>query len=194
MKKLAALLMVFVLAFLSCACKKDKKENTVTGADIEYYAKIGQIPESDIKLSADPDSVLSKLKKSQNSSALESHDHEEGAEEIEIPVIESGDYSEILGNNFQYYYKTEDKSGGITAITATAAAFGYDPDTVLIEIETDLKSRNIKYEVTSGKLSDFYFFSFSDDNCKFLTCESEKNSVVFAFIESKLSAAAVYAK
>ena len=46
MKKSAALLMVFVLAFLFCACKKDKKENTVTGADIEYYAKIGQIPES----------------------------------------------------------------------------------------------------------------------------------------------------
>lgn len=193
MKKAAALLMVFIFSLSLCACKKYKKENTVTGADIEYFAKIGQIPESDIKLSADPDEVLSKLKKSQNSSDLESHDHEEAGEEIEIPVIESGDYSEILGNNFQFYYKTEDKTGGITAITATAAVFGYDPDTVLIEIENDLKSRNIKYEVTSGKLSDFYFFSFSEDNCEFLTCKSEKNSVVFAFIESKLCAAAVYA-
>lgn len=193
MKKVTALLICLILSLSFCGCK-EKKESKVEGADIEYYANVGQIPESEIRLSNDPDKVLSKLRENQNSSGLESHDSDEEGEQAEIPVIETGDYSEIAGENFQYYYKTADKNSGITAITATAAAFGYEPDTVIIEIEADLDSKKIKYETKSGNFSDYYFFSFSADPCEFLICEFDKNTVVFAFTQSKLCAAAVYAK
>ena len=45
MKKLFSLVLVFVIVFSFTACGKKDTSSDINSVDIEYYAKLGQIPE-----------------------------------------------------------------------------------------------------------------------------------------------------
>lgn len=190
MKKVLALLLSVLLALSFCACKS-KKENSASGADVEQYVKIGQIPESGYKLKDNVDEALKKMKAEYKPDDMDGHSGEEEAQ-AELPVFENGEYTEIMCGDFQYYYNTEKKDSGISAVVSFSKAFGFEADTVSVEVVNGLKSRGIEAELKKGTLNDYYFLSFGSDECEYITYSVNGNTAVFVFVESRLSAAAVY--
>lgn len=190
MKKITAFLLAMIMVLSFCACKS-KKKNSVSGADVKQYVKLGQIPESDYKLGDNVDKALEKMKSEYKPAGLDGHSDEEEAQ-AELPVFENGEYTEIMCGDFQYYYKTEKKDSGICAIVSFSKAFGFESDTVSVEVINGLKSRGIDAELKKGTLNDYYFLSFGSDECEYITYSANGNTAVFVFVESRLSAAAVY--
>ena len=72
MKKILALLLSMLLVLSFCACKS-KKENSASGADVEQYVKIGQIPESGYKLRDNVDEALEKMKAEYKPDDMDGH-------------------------------------------------------------------------------------------------------------------------
>ena len=97
MKRSIALVLVLMLLFGLCGCNDGKKSGG-NGIDIEYYAKLGQIPENDITLGTSPEDLKTALDK--RAAEAEKKDEDYGYNEIE------GDQNVLIEEGpYDYYYK-----------------------------------------------------------------------------------------
>ncbi len=190
MKKIIALLLVFSLfALAGCGGKMGKKD--YKGVDVEYYANLGQIPESEIKIGDDADKTYGDL--------MDKYAHDENVEEGEAHEetfclqFEEGEHTVISVPAVNYYYKTDKKSEGISAIAIFEKAYGYDLGVMYVEIQDEMNSRGFEAELKDLDKKDGFFMPYVE-GCKSLTYEFEKNKVVFVFYENALSATAIVRK
>lgn len=194
MKKLLAALMCFVLLFSFAACGKgDKKANDAV--DLQYYAKIGQIPEMPYKLGAKCDKVEDELQAeydaflSNDPHNSADHDHDHYAEEIYLSINDKGDYVFIDNGSKYYLYKNAEKKEGISCIVTFGDAFGFKMGTFIYNLKTAMPSIEFtENEITDGSI----FFADYLTNGTVLTAELQDVTVMFIFQENELYATAMY--
>lgn len=186
MKKIIALLLVFCLcALVGCGGKMGKKD--YKGVDVEYYAKLGKIPESEIKLGDGVDKTYGDL--------MEKYGHKETEdetvhEETFCLQFEEGKRTVISIPTVNYYYETDKKGEGISAIAIFEKAYGYDLGVMYVEIQEEMKSRGFEAELKNLDKEEGFFMPYVE-GCKSLTYQFEKNKVIFVFYENALSATAI---
>lgn len=194
MKKLLAALMCLVLLFSFAACgKKDKKNNDAV--DLEYYAKVGQIPEIPYKLGTKCDKVEKELSDkyeeylANDPENSPDHDHDHYAEDTYFEIVDEGDYFFINGGSCYYFYQKNEKNDGISCIVTFGDAFGFKMSTFIYEIKNAMPSVEFKEEdITEGML--FFDENLSDGTV--LYTEFNGVTVMFVFLEGELYATAMY--
>lgn len=193
MKKIIALLMATIMLLSFTACGKSKKQNE-NFVDLEYYAKLGQMPEAEYSLGDDVDTVINELTKkrddimnSEQPDTDDSHNHDE--QQFYFEVTE-GEKSVLLDNGtISYYYKKAKKQEGVSCIVSNDKAFGFENGTVIIEVKEALEG----FELTEEALNDENgFFAFGISDGIVLTAEFKGVVISFVFQENELRAAAMY--
>ena len=180
MKRLVLILVCLSLVFCFAGCDKKNTSSGKESVDVEYFAKLGQIPECEYKLGTDASEILKDFEeKTKNPpSADESFYYEE---------IERGDYNGILSADQSYYCKKSDKKKEVTHIVDYGTAYGFSIGAVSIEIKNALA--DMGFETAERDISDSEKqFVIASDNCTCLEYEFEKNTVVFVFADNALCA------
>ena len=194
MKKLFAMLLTFALlvSFAGCGDKTKKNNDNV---DLQYYAKIGQIPEVEYKLSAKCDKVEKELSDkyeeylANDPENSPDHDHDHYAEDTYFEIVDEGDYIFINGGSRFYLYQKSEKKNGISCIVTFGDAFGFKMGTFIYEIKNAMPSIEFKEEaITEGKI---FFDEYLSDGTV-LTTEFDGVTVMFIFLDGELYATAMY--
>lgn len=181
MKKLICLMLTAVFIFSLAACKKDNTESDSNSVDLEYYAKLGRIPECDYTIGESVEKVKSEL------SAL--NEKYQGENEFMYSVEEGNKTVEINNGTFLYYYTKENEANGISYIVCLGKAYGFEPGTVSIEV-TDALSEYKYTEETANDDNAFFLFDYT--NCSVFKYEFENYAVSFVFQDNALCATAIY--
>ena len=180
MKKIICIILCFVFALSFTACKKDSKQNVDHAIDIEYYAKIGQINDLDLKLGDSIDDAKALLNKTTD-------DHGES----NYFDYQSGDYTVMTDGTVCGCYKTDDKSTGITHIVKYGDAFGFTVGDMSTQIR-DVMSK-MGYEATERDATKTdTFFLPAASGMTVLDYKIKDTAVLFIFQEHALSATVIY--
>ncbi len=181
MKKLACFMLTVLMIFSFMACQKENNESEKNTIDLEYYAKLGQIPECDYMLGDSVNKVKSEL------SAL---DEKYKGENGFVYMVQEGEKTvEINNGDYLYFYTKDNEANGISYIVNLGTAFGFEPGTVSIEITDALSA----YEYTEEEANDDNTFFLPDfTNCTVFKYEFDNHVVSFVFQDNALCATAVY--
>lgn len=180
MKKIISLMLVFVFMFTFACCGNEKKEEESGTLDIEYYAKLGQMPECNYDLGTDPEKIKSEL-----SSLSES----ENADNMVYNVTEGENNVLIDNGTLCYYYKKAEPEKGIGCIVNYGKAYGFEIGTVIVEVKKAISGCDYIEEPMNEENS---FFMFGVENGTVLKCTAEGNNVVFVFENNALCATAIF--
>lgn len=178
MKRLIAVLLIFVFSCSLVGCKKE--ENKVSeddfSNDLTYYLSLGQIKEADFALGTTPEAIENaELESSEAVTGIGNHDHEHGITKEEGRVS----YHYIYGP-FHYYYNKGKEENGISFIASFDTAYGFSAgSTNKFEIENALKS--LKFTSKIADEDDMFFMMFLLDDCEMLIYESGKYQLTFYF-------------
>ena len=182
MKRILSLLLCLTLVLSFAACGKDKSEKQEKiGIDVQYYAKLGKIPEFKYALGDNGESAVKAFEKELENST----DHHDG-----YCNVYEGDTKttvDVSGATFIYDNKTKK----IEKIICFNKSYEFALDTVTIEIKKAMASYGFEAEtrsLTDQELS--LFFATSDSTA--LEYEFDNNTVVFAFSENMLFATMIY--
>ncbi len=191
MKKILCLLTVLALLFSLCACGKNGTNSTVSSnhsVDVAYYASLGQIPELDFALGANPDDILNAQKEHTDSSETDDHDHSQAPGIVK----QEGNLSVLLdAGTTRYYYEKAKTEKGISAIVCLNGAYGFLKDSgVTITIE------QIKAAIPSASCTektptedDLFFLPDTSSNAKVLIYTfNNKYKLQFFFVDGVFSA------
>lgn len=192
MKKLLSLFLCFCLLFSFTGCG-DKKKTNNSKIDLEYYAKLGQIPEAEYTLGADIDNAINELTEKfndyQNSHGDDpDHSHDHNQSDFMFDVVEGENNVLIDNGTINYYYNKKNKDKGISYIVNYDTAFGLEIGTVSSEVSKNLSNYNLKEE----PLSDDAFFVSYLTNGTVLKTEIENVAILFVFSDNQLFATAIY--
>ena len=178
MKKIISVVFLLIFAILLASCAAKDKNSNENYVDIEYYAKLGQIPECEVVLGdikSEAENILKKPTPENDESFFE---------------IEEGKENVLLNNGiYNCYYKTKNKDDGISCIVTYDKAFGFEVGTLSIEIKEALSSFELQEESLNEKNA---FFLWGAAEGSILKYQTEKNTVTFVFIDNALCATAVY--
>ena len=184
MKKVLALVISCLFLFCLTGCKDGQtKKNGSGGVDIEYYAKLGQIPECEITLGTKPEKVKETIENRENESG---DDHEHGG------------YNEIEGTNnvlieegsYDYYYKKADPEKGVAYIVSYQDAYGFKIGDIIVEVEKQLGDYEVEKLGANEKNAFFYFGDY--EKAQILRIPFKNNTVMFLFEDNSLCATAIY--
>ena len=182
MKRIIALALSIVFIFCLCGCKSGKSKGS-NGVDIEYYAKLGQIPENDVVLGTTYEELIEVLDKRGQEAEKNGEDY--GYNEFE------GDNNVLISEGpYDYYYKKADSKKEIGFIISYGTAFGFEKDEVILNVENTVKEFDYKKESANEQNAFFYLGDYS--KAEVLKVNFEKTTVIFLFEESVLTATAIY--
>lgn len=180
MKKLLAICLCFVLTFVFAACgDRDKYEEVV---DVEYYANIGQMPETDYAIGAKIATVKSELEAAA-----------EQSEDVGYYCNEGFEYTIIGDGNFSYCYENEKENEGITTIVSFGETYGFAHGESLTRVKEVMEALEITAEEREPESGELFFLPVSS-NPSVLQCDFEKYTILFVFEENSLCAGAISAK
>lgn len=179
MKNFLCILLSLLLLCSFVACG-DKEKQGSSEIDLEYYVKLGQIPESEYQIGSDPEEIKTKLKE-----FAENPENEHAV----YDVIEGENNVLIDGGLYNYYYKKVNKSNGVSYLISYDTAFGFEIGDVVIEVREAFKDIDFKEEPLTDKNS---FFLPGTSEGLVLTTEIAKHTVSFVFIDNALCATALY--
>ncbi len=182
MKKLLSVFLCLITAFTFAACGGKEKNKDVAKVDLEYYAKLGQIPECKYKLGDNADTVESEL-------SAEYEKAGEAGEDAVYEVTEGEKTVRIDNGDFLYYYVKDNKNAGISYIVSLDTAYGFASGTPLLEVTNSLKGFDYTEETADENNT---FFLLGSQSPTVLKYSFDKNSVLFVFDENSLCAVAVY--
>ena len=183
MKRILSLILCVALIFTFAACgeKGENKDKQKIGVDVEYYAKLGKIPEFEYKLGDNGEDAAKAIAKSLESST----DHHDG-----YCNVYEGDKKttvDVSGASFVYDNKTKK----IEKIICFNTAYEFALDTVVIEVQKAMSSYGFEQEpraITSDEAS--LLFATSDSTV--LEYKFEGANVAFAFYDNALFATMIY--
>ena len=178
MKRVLSFILVFALILSFAACGKKDTSSTDNGIDVEYYAELGSMPESEYSLGQDVDTLKTKLEEIYNT-----------VEESVFNVVEGEKTVQIDSGTFQYYYVKEKQSDGISYIVNFDKAYGFAPGTVSVEIKDALKDFKYSEEALNDDNAFFVLGSMEGNVVKY---KFSKNTVSFIFVNDALYATAIY--
>lgn len=180
MKKFISLILCIALVCICFSgCKDNKKYETTGSVDVEYYAKLGQMPECEYSLGTDAEAIKEKAEKHFNESEEAYYSLEEGEKSV---LIDTGD--------FKYYYEKEKADKGVSLIVNNNTAFGFSLGTVSVEIENALSK--FKGEKVTDVENDLFFVISATDNVEGIKYIFGDNAVIFVFSDNALIATAIY--
>lgn len=166
MKRLLCALILIALLFAFAGCN-EKPTTANGGLDIAYYADLGSVPESDVKLGDDVP--------------------KETEEDDTYFFIEDGKNSYFSSGDFMYFYDPDAKETKVYAIAALSKFFGFEIGAVSIEVTDTLTAAGIEYTERAASEKDVFFLPSGDFTV--VECKNLKNSLVFVFEENSLCAA-----
>lgn len=175
MKRVLMIVLSLALMITFVSCDKKNTSSDVEGIDVEYYAKIGKVPECEYRIGSKAEDILSKLKA------------ENGEESSYYGEMESGDYKVITTSGFNYFYKKD----AVCYIVDYDVAYGYDIGTISIEIKKDMSARG--FETSERDLTeDEKSFIMGALNCTCFEYNFGKNTVLFVFQDNALCATVLH--
>lgn len=163
------LILLCALTVLSFAGCKDTGK-TSHSVDIEYFANMGAVPESELKIG---DSVPE----------IEEYDDN-------YFVSSDGDDSFFSNGEFNFFYDTSEKEPKINKIACFSKSFGFEIGDISIEIINALEDAGIKYTERAEKDGELSFLPKSD-NRSVVECRSLKHKLVFVFEDNALCATVI---
>lgn len=180
MKKVIALFLCLVLSlvFVGCAEKgktEDKKESH--SVDVEYYAKIGQIPEHKYALGDDAEKMIKEFDDIDQKNAEES---EEDHTHSVYSLIEGDDHNILIYESAKYYYKSDSK---VSAIVSLDDSYGFKVGDVSHQITKVLG----ECEEKKGDKETLFFLPMPE-SCTYIEYKFGDNTLIFAFEENLLCA------
>ncbi len=192
MKKIISLLLCLCFIFAFVGCDEDKK-SAESVIDLEYYAKIGQIPEVKYALGADADDTAIELSGLMSETPEETPDdqHNHDQQDFFYEYVEGEDNILLDNGTIGYYYNKDNKEKGISYIVCYDKAFGFELGTVSVEIKEQLPEYKFKEEEVSDENA---FFATYISNGTVLKTEIKNVVIMFVFQENELFATAIYDK
>lgn len=182
MKKIFCLMLSFIMIISFAACGKDKEKKKTAEVDIEYYAKLGEIPECDYKLGTDPKTINADL-----SSKAESVVN--AGEEYAYDVTEGEKSVRIDNGDFSYFYEKGKESAGISYIAAFDVAYGFSMGTSIIDVKDSLAGFDYTEEPADQNNA---FFLMGIENGAVMRYTFDDTAIIFVFQDNELFAAAIY--
>jgi len=193
MKKIVSIILCFVFIFGLAACGKEKVSNN-SNIDLEYYAKLGKMPETDFTLGDDIDEVIKKLTDKQEQFDNEheedlDHSHDHNQADFIFNVTEGKKNVLIDNGAINYYYNKDNKKNGISFIVNYDTAFEFEIGTLISEVEENLTG----YELTEEEPNEeeIFFVSYITD-ASVLKTRINDVAIIFVFQENMLFATAMY--
>lgn len=193
MNRLLSLFVCLCLLFSFTGCG-DKKKSNSNNIDLEYYAKLGQMPEAEYTLGTDVDKVIKELTAKfddyQNSHGDDpDHSHDHNQADFMFEVIEGENNILIDNGTVNYYYNKKNKDNGISYIVNFDTAFDLEIGTVSSEVRKYLSDYDLKEEPLTD---DNAFFVSYLTNGTVLKTEIEDVAILFVFEDNQLFATAIY--
>lgn len=185
MKKFIALFLCFVLvlAFAGCANKdkSDSKNDDAHSVDVEYYAKIGKMPEHEYAIGTDAEKMKKDFEAEDQKNA---EDSEDGHIHSVYSLIEDEEYDILIYENAKYYYGQD---GKVSMIVSLDDSYGFKVGDISKEIinavgETDEKK---------GDKETLFFLPMSE-TYTYAEYSFGENNVIFVFDGNLLCATAIY--
>lgn len=180
MKKVFSLMICICLSLSFVGCGKSEKKSEPEGIDVEYYANLGKMPESQYALGDDAEAAMTEL---------EADSQENGDS---YGTMENNGYSVLILNGIHLYYKSDNSDKGFTHIISFNEAYGFEIGTVSIEIKETLEEFGFESAERDIDEKEAFFVVGGTDNCTCLEYEFKKNTVMFVFQENMLIATALY--
>ncbi len=175
MKRILCFVLSLVFVFSLVACNKEgKKDKDVI--DIEYFVKLGQIPECEYSIGYKVEDLKKALSESTDEEAY--YDFREGKTS-----------SSIDNGSYRFYYKNDNEDRGISYIVSFEKAFGFDTGSISVEILNAFEDIDFSEEELD---EDNSFFLFGAPEGTLYKYEFGDYTVAFVFIDNALSATAVY--
>lgn len=182
MKRILSLLLCLALCFSFAACgEKDNKKEKI-GVDVEYFAKLGKIPELDFSLGDNGETVYKAIEKSLENST----DHHDGY----CNVYEGDEETTVDVSGATFIY--DNKSKKIKTIINFNTAYEFAVGTVSLEVQKALSSYGFDSETRSLTPEELSLFAISAEDSNALEYKFGGNYVVFAFYENALFATMLY--
>lgn len=125
MKRILSALLVVALFFTLSACGKEEKKTAEHSVDVAYYAKLGQLPETDYKLGME----IEPLKKTLSEKA------EAEGEEGFFDVTEGEETVRISTDMYTFHYEKQHAEKGVGAIVCLDGGFGFEQNTVSVTVK-----------------------------------------------------------
>lgn len=168
-----------LLVFTSCGSAKTSSDGDTI--DVQYFAKLGKIPECKYSLGAEIDEMQSKL-----SAAAESA----GEDEDIVYEVTEGERTVLINTgNTEYYYMKDKKDNGVSYLVNYGAAYGFEQGTISIEVRKALEKFSVdEHDATGNEL----FFLPVAENCTVLNYSFGKYKLMFVFQDNALCATAIY--
>ncbi len=182
MKKIFCFIMSILMIISFAACGKDKEKEPTATVDIEYYAKLGVIPECNYKLGESVDTI-------QNALSSEEQSAVSAGEEYVYNVTEGEKSVRIDNGSFSYFYEKDKKDGGISYIAAFDKAYGFETGTSILDVKDALTGFDYTEEAADDSNA-FFLMGMENGTIKKYTFGS--TVIMFVFQDNELFAAAIY--
>ena len=166
MKKTVSIILCLVIFTFAAACKDNKKKDE-HGVDIAYFANMGAMYESELKIH---DTVPAE---------------EEGGD---WEFFKNGYQSYLSNGNFCYYYDNRQKEPEIYAIVALANCMGFETGDISIEITDVLNAQEIEYAQREPEEDEIYFLP-EGQNREIIECKGLEYVLKFVIEDNSLCAA-----
>ena len=185
MKKFIALFLCFVLALVFVGCsnkdKSDSKNKNAHSVDVEYYAKIGKMPEHNYKLGSDAEKMKKDFEAEDQKNA---EDSEDGHTHSVYSLIEGDEHDILIYKNAKYYYGQD---GKVSMIVSLDDSYGFKVGDISKQIidavgETEEKKGD----------EETLFFLPMPETYTYAEYTFGENKVIFVFGENLLCATAIY--
>ena len=164
------------------ACGKDKEDKKTAEVDIEYYAKLGEIPECDYKLGEDPEKIKSDLSSREESAA-------DNDEEYAYYVTEGEKSIRIDNGDFSYFYERGKEKKGISYIVAFDRAYDFEVGNSILDVKESLAGFSYTEEPANESNT---FFLMGLDNGTIMRYTFDDTVIIFVFQDNELFATAIY--
>ena len=182
MKMIFCFILSLTMIFSLTACGKNKENEKTAKIDIEYYAKLGEMPESPYKLGEDPETIKAALSSEEESAVS-------AGEEYLYNVTEGEKSVRIDNGSFSYFYEKDKKDVGISYIAAFDKAYGFEIGTSILDVKDSLVGLNYTEEAADSNNA---FFLMGTYNGTVLKYTFDNIVIIFIFQDSELFAAAIY--
>ena len=178
MKKLAAVLLVFLFVFCVCGCTGNGGTASGSGKyDLTECLMAGKIPECDIALGTPTASVKAAYNYDENAIG-----------ETGFYVISENKSTYFLAGNTSFYFETAKEQNGISSIVFNGTAFGFSMNSYVTMEDVKNSFPAINFTEKNVTNSEVYFLPYVIENCKALTYTVENHRIDFFFEENQLIA------